>query len=85
MAIARLLVFSSIFGVVFGDTDHILLFGLSLMDSVGDPTDWVSVNYVVSKSQNLGRDSTTSDAENAIVHLADKYSNGDPFGKHAKV
>ena len=84
MAIARLVVFSSIFSTVLGKVDHVHPLLLSLIqDGVGDPTDWVSVSYVVSKTQNSGRDSTTLEAEKTLVLLADKYAKGSPSSKYA--
>jgi len=84
MAIARLLFFSSILGVVLGNFDPNLI-DLLLIDTVGDPTDWISVNYVISKSRNSDRDSTTLEAEKTMVLLAHRYANGGPFSMHAKI
>ncbi len=47
--------------------------------------DWVSVEYVIAKGKSRGIDSSTANAEAAIIRGADKYANGGPQSEHSRL
>ncbi|CAA7266585.1 unnamed protein product [Cyclocybe aegerita] len=53
--------------------------------AIGDPTDWVNVDYVVARSKSTGRISSTADAEATIVRNAESTAKEGPWCEYASV
>ncbi|KAJ3517366.1 hypothetical protein NLJ89_g537 [Agrocybe chaxingu] len=53
---------------MFGPLSFVIFFAPY---AIGDPTDWVNVDYVVARSKSTGRISSTADAEATIVRNAE--------------